>query len=127
MAVTTEQLRIWKQQQRSIISLTAWDYSIARVLDEAIALSQAGAFSIVLEHIPSELAATITETISIPTIGIGAGGACDGQVLVTADLLGLSLKTPPFAKPYIDLQSIMTDAVERFAKDVLEDRFPSED
>ncbi len=101
--------------------------SAARILDEAIALSQAGAFSIVLEHIPSELAATITEKVSIPTIGIGAGSECDGQVLVTADLLGLSLKTPPFAKPYIDLQSIIIDAVKHFANDVLEDRFPSKD
>ncbi len=101
--------------------------SAARILDEAIALSQAGAFSIVLEHIPSELAATITEKVSIPTIGIGAGSECDGQVLVTADLLGLSWKTPPFAKPYIDLRSIIIDAVKHFANDVLEDRFPSED
>ena len=100
--------------------------SADRILDEAIALSQAGAFALVLEHIPSELAATITATISIPTIGIGAGSKCNGQVLVTTDLLGLSEKTPPFAKPYIDLQSIITDTVKHFAKDVLEDRFPSE-
>ena len=100
--------------------------SADRILEQAIALSQAGAFALVLEHIPSELAATITATISIPTIGIGAGSKCNGQVLVTTDLLGLSEKTPPFAKPYIDLQSIITDTVKHFAKDVLEDRFPSE-
>ncbi|MEN9869815.1 MAG: 3-methyl-2-oxobutanoate hydroxymethyltransferase, partial [Cyanobacteriota bacterium] len=60
------------------------------IIDQAIALAQAGAFGIVLEHIPSDLAAIITDKIAIPTIGIGAGNKCDGQVLVTADLLGLS-------------------------------------
>lgn len=66
-----------------------------RIISEAIALSEAGAFAIVLEHIPAQLARIITDKLPIPTIGIGAGVECDGQVLVTADLLGLSAK-PPF-------------------------------
>src|SRR4028119_435878 len=69
-----------------------------RILGEAIALEQAGAFGIVLEHIPASLAAQITQKLAIPTIGIGAGLHCDGQVLVTTDVLGLSQKQPPFAK-----------------------------
>jgi 3-methyl-2-oxobutanoate hydroxymethyltransferase len=95
-----------------------------RILDEAIALASAGAFAIILEHIPRELAATITNKLSIPTIGIGAGSQCDGQVLVTADLLGLSDKQPPFAKSYVNLRQIITDAVQDFATEVKESKFP---
>jgi 3-methyl-2-oxobutanoate hydroxymethyltransferase len=91
-----------------------------RILYEAQALELAGAFAIVLEHIPSALAADISRTLSIPTIGIGAGPDCDGQILVTHDLLGLSESPPPFAKPYIDLRSAITQAVEQFAQDVRE-------
>lgn len=94
-----------------------------RILQEAIALSQAGAFAIVLEHIPSELAAKITETIPIPTIGIGAGNQCDGQVLVTADLLGLSQKIPPFAKPVVDLRQIITKGIQDFINQVENNSF----
>lgn len=95
------------------------------IIDQAIALQQAGAFSIVLEHIPSELAATITNKLTIPTIGIGAGNKCDGQVLVTADLLGLSVKQPPFAKSYVNLRQIITDAVREFTTEVKHKKFPS--
>ncbi len=91
-----------------------------RILYEAQALELAGAFAIVLEHIPSALAADISRTLTIPTIGIGAGPDCDGQILVTHDLLGLSESPPPFAKPYIDLRSAITQAVEQFAQDVRE-------
>ena len=94
------------------------------ILDSAIALAQAGAFAIVLEHIPSDLAGVITDRVSIPTIGIGAGNKCDGQVLVTADLLGLSAKQPPFAKSYVNLRQIITDAVEDFAREVQDRQFP---
>lgn len=96
-----------------------------RILAEAIALADAGAFALLLEHIPSDLAATITSKVSIPTIGIGAGRHCDGQVLVTTDLLGLSVKQPPFAKSYVNLRSIITDAVREFTKEVQEHQFPS--
>ncbi|HBY77815.1 MAG TPA: 3-methyl-2-oxobutanoate hydroxymethyltransferase, partial [Cyanobacteria bacterium UBA11148] len=89
-----------------------------RIFAEAIALGEAGAFAIVLEHIPSDLAMKITQTLTIPTIGIGAGGHCDGQVLVTADLLGLSEKLPPFAKSYVNLRQEITEAVQTFSYEV---------
>jgi 3-methyl-2-oxobutanoate hydroxymethyltransferase len=95
-----------------------------RIFAEAIALSQAGAFAIVLEHIPAQLAAEITAKLPIPTIGIGAGSDCDGQVLVTADLLGLSEKQPPFAKSYVNLQEIITEAVCNFSREVRDRHFP---
>lgn len=95
-----------------------------KIFSEAIALEAAGAFAIVLEHIPSELALKITEKLSIPTIGIGAGIHCDGQVLVTADMLGMTLKQPPFAKAYVNLQEIITQAVQNYSKEVQERKFP---
>ncbi len=97
-----------------------------KILQEAIALTEAGIFALVLEHIPADLAATITQRLSIPTIGIGAGAGCDGQVLVTADLLGLSKKTPPFAKTYLNLRSEINGAIEQFSADVREKRFPED-
>jgi 3-methyl-2-oxobutanoate hydroxymethyltransferase len=96
-----------------------------RILQEAIALEQAGAFAIVLEHIPAPLAAQITQKLSIPTIGIGAGPHCDGQVLVTADLLGLSDRQPPFAKVYANLHNLMTEAVQAYGREVREGKFPA--
>ncbi|MBD2102717.1 3-methyl-2-oxobutanoate hydroxymethyltransferase [Leptolyngbya sp. FACHB-261] len=98
--------------------------SQSRLLNEAKALEEAGAFSIVLEHMPPELAQQISRTLAIPTIGIGAGPHCDGQVLVTHDLLGLSEWRPPFARAYANLRETMTDAVKRFSDDVRERRFP---
>ncbi len=94
-----------------------------RILKEAIALEQAGVFSIVLEHIPSDLALEITEKLSIPTIGIGAGPHCDGQVLVTSDVLGLSEKHPPFAKVYTNLRETITKAVQDYSVEVRERKF----
>ncbi|NJN74520.1 MAG: 3-methyl-2-oxobutanoate hydroxymethyltransferase [Limnothrix sp. RL_2_0] len=96
-----------------------------RVVSEAIALEQAGAFAIVLEHIPAALARTITEKLSIPTIGIGAGSHCDGQVLVTADVLGLSEKSPPFAKKYLQLDTLITEAIKHYSTDVRQRKFPA--
>lgn len=96
-----------------------------RIWAEAIALEQAGAFAIVLEHIPAELALRITQKLAIPTIGIGAGSQCDGQVLVTSDLLGLSERQPPFAKLYINLRETITQAVQDFGVEVRERKFPS--
>ena len=92
--------------------------SEAKILEQAIALEQAGAFSIVVEHVPMELAEKITHHLSIPTIGIGAGSKCDGQVLVTADLLGLSAWQPPFAEPYVNLRDTVLKTVQSFAQDV---------
>ncbi|GAB4476386.1 MAG: 3-methyl-2-oxobutanoate hydroxymethyltransferase [Elainellaceae cyanobacterium] len=94
-----------------------------RILQEAIALEAAGAFSIVLEHIPAELALQISQKLTIPTIGIGAGPHCDGQVLVTPDLLGLSEWQPPFAKTYTHLRDMITGAVQTYAAEVREQRF----
>lgn len=89
-----------------------------QILHEATALEQAGAFSIVLEHIPADLAKEISQILRIPTIGIGAGPDCDGQVLVTSDLWGLSEWQPPFAKPYVDLRSQAILAAETFCRTV---------
>ncbi|MBF2045867.1 MAG: 3-methyl-2-oxobutanoate hydroxymethyltransferase [Elainella sp. C42_A2020_010] len=99
-----------------------------RILSEAIALQDAGAFAIVLEHIPAELALQITQKLTIPTVGIGAGPHCDGQILVTADLLGLSSWRPSFAKAYADLHGTIIEAVQSYAKEVKAHEFPpSED
>lgn len=95
----------------------------SRILEEAIALEAAGAFAVVLEHIPASLAATITDKLGIPTIGIGAGGQCDGQVLVTADLLGLSEWQPKFARSFANLRHSVTDAVQTFSREVREKTF----
>jgi 3-methyl-2-oxobutanoate hydroxymethyltransferase len=97
-----------------------------RIVQEAIALTEAGIFALVLEHIPADLAEKITQRLPIPTIGIGAGASCDGQVLVTADLLGLSKKTPPFAKTYLNLRSEINGAIQQFSADVREKRFPED-
>jgi 3-methyl-2-oxobutanoate hydroxymethyltransferase len=94
------------------------EHSAERILAEAIALEGAGAFAIVLEHIPEALAATITQKLTIPTIGIGAGSDCDGQILVTADLLGLSDWQPKFARAYTNLRQSVTDAVQTFSNEV---------
>ncbi|MEM0979579.1 MAG: 3-methyl-2-oxobutanoate hydroxymethyltransferase [Cyanobacteria bacterium P01_H01_bin.58] len=88
------------------------------ILQEAIAIAKAGAFALVLEHIPPELAQTITNTLAITTIGIGAGRDCDGQVLVTADVLGLSDWQPPFAKRYTNLREQGIQAAQQFCEDV---------
>jgi 3-methyl-2-oxobutanoate hydroxymethyltransferase len=99
----------------------------AKVLDQAHALEKAGAFSIVLEAMPSELGADITKELAIPTIGIGAGNATDAQVLVINDLLGLNEKVPKLAKKYVDLRSVISSAVEAFVEDVRSGAFPDEE
>ena len=99
-----------------------------KLLADAHAAEQAGAFAVVLECIPSELAAKITRSVKIPTIGIGAGSQCDGQVLVVNDLLGItSGYVPRFVKAYADLKSTITDSVSRFRSDVREGKFPGPD
>ncbi|SHE99501.1 3-methyl-2-oxobutanoate hydroxymethyltransferase [Alkalibacter saccharofermentans] len=102
------------------------DYSRAKaVLEDAIAVEEAGAFAVVLEGIPEKLAKLISETISIPTIGIGAGRYCDGQVLVMHDLLGLfSGQSPKFSKKYADLRSVMENAVKGYIEEVTSGDFP---
>ena len=98
-----------------------------RLLDDAHALEEAGAFSIVLELVPREIAQMITESIHIPTIGIGAGVACDIQVLVFHDLLGMAFgKLPRFVREYANLRETITGAVTRWAEDVRSGSYPSE-
>ncbi|ANT64517.1 MULTISPECIES: 3-methyl-2-oxobutanoate hydroxymethyltransferase [Prosthecochloris] len=98
------------------------------LLEDALHIEQAGAFAIVLEKIPAELARKVTAELSIPTIGIGAGPSCDGQVLVINDMLGLSKDFHPrFVRRYADLDSVMQDAVSRYVEDVRTGDFPSPD
>src|SRR5437762_2647179 len=98
-----------------------------RLLDDAHALEDAGAFSIVLELVPREIAQMITESIKIPTIGIGAGVHCDIQVLVFHDLLGMAFgKLPRFVREYANLRETITDAVTRWAEDVRNGTYPSD-
>ncbi|NLX11308.1 MAG: 3-methyl-2-oxobutanoate hydroxymethyltransferase [Chloroflexi bacterium] len=99
-----------------------------RLIAEARALEQAGVFSLVLESIPAQLADLITRTISIPTLGIGAGPSCDGQVLVTHDLLGLFERfTPRFARRYTELADNMRTAFSAYRDDVHTRAFPAEE
>jgi 3-methyl-2-oxobutanoate hydroxymethyltransferase len=97
-----------------------------RLLEEACMLEHAGAFSIVLESIPDEVAQTVTEALSIPTIGIGAGPHCDGQVVVSYDAFGLNQEAvPPFVKQYVHLGELMIEAAKAYADEVREGRFPA--
>jgi 3-methyl-2-oxobutanoate hydroxymethyltransferase len=96
------------------------------VLDAALALEKAGAFAIVLELVPAELAARITAALSIPTIGIGAGSECDAQVLVWTDMAGLTANPPKLAKAYRNLRKELFDASQEFALEVRSGAFPSE-
>lgn len=98
----------------------------ARIMNDALAVERAGAFCVVLEGIKESLAADITKRIAIPTIGIGASSACDGQVLVTEDMLGLTASDymPTFVKQYANLSPVISGAVERYAREVRERTFP---
>jgi 3-methyl-2-oxobutanoate hydroxymethyltransferase len=101
------------------------DQAAAKILADARALEEAGAYAIVLEAIPPDVAQRITGGLGIPTIGIGAGSACDGQVLVCTDLLGMAAAPPPkFAKRYAELGDAIVDAVKRYVDDVRSGAFP---
>jgi 3-methyl-2-oxobutanoate hydroxymethyltransferase len=98
-----------------------------QLLRDARAVEAAGAFSIVLEGIPRELAAEITKSVRIPTIGIGAGPDCDGQILVLHDLLGLTFQEPPkFARRYANVGEVISQAVREYCSDVQSGSFPSD-
>jgi 3-methyl-2-oxobutanoate hydroxymethyltransferase len=97
----------------------------ARVLADAEAVQEAGAFAVVLEGMPADLAGEITRKLSIPTIGIGAGPDCDGQVLVLHDMLGLNDWTPSFVKQYADLGAAAAKAARAYAEDVAAQKFPA--
>lgn len=97
-----------------------------RIMDDALAVQNSGAFAIVLEGIPATLAAEITAELTIPTIGIGAGPDCDGQVLVIHDILGLCDKySPKFVKRYADLGPIISEAVKKYIDEVRSGEFPT--
>jgi 3-methyl-2-oxobutanoate hydroxymethyltransferase len=96
-----------------------------KVVDDAKKLEEAGCFSVVLEGVPARVAKRATESVSIPTIGIGAGSYCDGQILVITDLLGLAAEVPRFVRKYADLRATILEAVGKFSDDVNEGRFPS--
>lgn len=99
----------------------------SRLIEDAVAIEEAGAFSIVLEQVTYEVAEMISSRLSIPTIGIGSGSSCDGQVLVLHDMLGLYEYSPRFVKRYADLSSIIAEALTRYRDDVLNARFPGEE
>jgi 3-methyl-2-oxobutanoate hydroxymethyltransferase len=98
-----------------------------RIYEEALALEEAGCFAVVLEAVPSPVAAAITQALEVPTIGIGAGVGCDGQVLVWHDLLGLYQgHAPRFVKQYAELAPLIEDAISRYGADVRSGAFPEE-
>jgi 3-methyl-2-oxobutanoate hydroxymethyltransferase len=102
--------------------------SAETLLRDALALQRAGAFAVVLEGMATEVAREITEALEIPTIGIGAGVHCDGQILVTEDLLGLGFsRKPRFARQYLNLNQLISNAVRQFKEDCTSESFPSDD
>ena len=98
-----------------------------KLISDAKALAEAGCFAVTLEKVPAALAAKVTAEIPVPTIGIGAGGQCDGQILVVADMLGMNQGfSPRFLRRYADLNGIITDAIGRYVSDVKSGDFPHE-
>jgi 3-methyl-2-oxobutanoate hydroxymethyltransferase len=99
-----------------------------RLITQAISLEKLGCFSIVLECVPDKIAGIITKTLKIPTIGIGAGVNCDGQVLVTHDMLGLFERyTPKFVKKYVNLSSLISQALQDYKNEVIQGKFPAQE
>jgi len=99
-----------------------------QLISDAVAIEKAGCFAIVLEKIPKKLAAKVTRALRIPTIGIGAGPECDGQVLVTHDMLGLTTEfNPRFVRHYAHLAETITESVAKYVDDVKNGQFPNED
>ena len=103
------------------------DESIQKLLADAKAVQDAGAFSVVIEGTVEPLSRQITGMLNIPTIGIGASPACDGQILVTDDLLGLTPRQPKFVRKYADLRGVIGEAARAYASDVTSGAFPGED
>ncbi|HVC96965.1 MAG TPA: 3-methyl-2-oxobutanoate hydroxymethyltransferase [Pirellulales bacterium] len=142
--VRAPDLALMKERGERIVMLSAYDATMARLFDragvdlllvgdslghvilhDALAIEDAGAFAIVLEAIPDEVVEAVTARLRIPTIGIGAGPHCDGQVLVSYDLLGLfDSFVPPFVKQYAQLGDAILDAAENFASDVRQGLYP---
>lgn len=95
-----------------------------RIMSECLAIQEAGAFAIVLEMVPAALAKEITEAIEIPTIGIGAGKDCDGQILVWTDFAGLDTRSPSFSKQYLDIRALLGKAASEYVSEVKDGVFP---
>ena len=96
------------------------------IIENAKAADKAGSFAVVVEGVSAELAEKVTKAVSIPTIGIGASAGCDGQILVTPDMLGLFDRVPKFVKKYGDLKGFVEDAARTYAKEVKDRSFPGE-
>lgn len=111
------------QTSRDFRQVGKTDAEANRVFDEALRIADAGAFMLVLEHIPASLAERITKAVGIPTIGIGAGAACDGQVLVINDAVGLGDYWPPFSRQYAHAGNTITEVAKCFMKEVREGTF----
>jgi 3-methyl-2-oxobutanoate hydroxymethyltransferase len=98
-----------------------------KIIDDALALQDAGAFSVLLEAVPAPIAKMVTERLTVPTIGIGAGVYCDGQVLVVHDMLGLFDRfTPKFAKKYVNLSEVILKALDAYKEEVIKGEFPTD-
>ena len=102
------------------------NYQKKKILDDAIAISKSGVFALVIECVTESLANEITDSVSVPTIGIGASKYCDGQVLVVDDVIGLTNFSPKFVKQYANVKKIIEKSVKNYTKDVKLRRFPSE-
>ncbi|WP_133493004.1 3-methyl-2-oxobutanoate hydroxymethyltransferase [Alcanivorax sp. 24] len=113
------------QTAKSFTKVGRTEQEARQVLEDAVAIQEAGAFMIVLEHIPYNLGAELTGTLRIPTIGIGAGPDCDGQVLVINDALGLGDYWPPFSKQYAHVSRTILQVAEDFASEVASREFPN--
>lgn len=113
------------QTAKSFAKVGRTEGDARRIHDEALGIQAAGAFMLVLEHIPYDLAATITQDLTIPTIGIGAGPECDGQVLVINDALGLGDYWPPFSKQYAHVSESILEVAKAFAGEVKSREFPN--
>ena len=99
---------------------------VEELMRDAVALERAGAFAIVLEGVPREVAAMITAEVAVPTIGIGAGPECDGQILVFHDLIGLTGEPAKFVRRYADVAAVMSEAMRGFKRDLAAREFPSD-
>ena len=95
-----------------------------KILKDALAISKSGVFAIIIECVVEKLAKKITKSVSVPTIGIGASKYCDGQILVTDDMLGLNNFVPRFVKKYSNLDNVVDKSVKKFAQDVKKRKFP---
>jgi 3-methyl-2-oxobutanoate hydroxymethyltransferase len=94
------------------------------LIDDALAVQEAGAFALVLEMVPASVAGEVSKLLSIPTIGIGAGADCDGQVLVWTDMAGMGSWAPSFVKQYADLRTVLTQAATQYRQEVIDGVFP---